>query len=141
MIEKQLQAFLRESAGREFAYGSDDCCLWLSDWWQRVHGADPADWLRGTYQTAAEKTAVVIQHRGLQRLVTSIAASAGAARTASPATGDFGLIVVNGQPYGGICAGNAGAGRFWSVRAIDPGVVFLTNPRVLRAWSIHAEVG
>lgn len=139
-MQKKLIRFLRESAGRPFAYGEDDCSLWLADWWRANRGVDPAAHLRRTYATAEEKDALVRRHRGLQRLVTDIARQAGAQRTKAPTTGDFGLIVVQGRPYGAICSGMAGKALFWAVRAIEPGVVFLTNPRILRAWSIN-DVG
>lgn len=140
LMQKKLIAFLRESAARPFAYGSDDCSLWLADWWRENHGVDPADWLRGAYATADEKDALLARHRGLQRLVSACAKRVGAERTHTPATGDFGLIVVEGRPYGAICTGSAGAGLFWAVRAIEPGVVFISNPRILRAWSIHVPM-
>jgi hypothetical protein len=71
-------------------------------------------------------------------LVTAIAHQAGASRTREPATGDFGLIAVGGRPYGAICTGRMAGKTCWAVRS-ETGVTFLTNPRLLRAWSIHVQ--
>lgn len=111
----------------------------LANWWRRNHGVDPAAWLRGTYRTADEKDAVLQQHRGLQRLVTRIAVEAGAARTRNPTTGDIGLVALGGKPYGAICTGRVAGKTCWAARS-ETGLTFLTNPRILRAWSIN-DVG
>lgn len=137
--KRVLTSFLIAKSSRPFEWGRDDCSLMLADWWLRVHGTDPADWLRGAYGTAEQKDAVLLQHRGLQRLVTRIAREAGAMRTASPNTGDFGLIAVGGRPYGAICTGRVTGKACWAARS-ETGVTFLTNPRILRAWSIHDVV-
>jgi len=129
-----LQAFLRATAASRFAWGQDDCCLFLAGWWHANHGEDPAAWLRGTYSDRAGCRATVTAHRGLQRLVTLVACQAGAQRTCNPKAGDFGLIAIGTDPYGAICAGS-----MWAIRS-ETGVGFVTTPRILRAWSIH-ELG
>lgn len=136
-MQTKLIHFLRKSAEKPFAYGTEDCCLWLANWWKFNHGTDPAHWLRGTYSTEASKDAIIAEHRGLQRLVTRIAREAGAVRTYAPTTGDFGLIALQGRPYGAICSGVVGGVPHWVVRAIEPSHVALSNQRILRAWSIH----
>lgn len=136
---RTLTEFLIRESSRPFKWGQNDCSLLLADWWQHVHGNDPAAWLRGTYGTAEQKDAVLAANRGLQRLVTRIALSAGARRTHEPSTGDFGLITHGGRPYGAICTGRVGGMVCWAARS-EAGVAFLTNPRILRAWSIN-ELG
>ena len=133
---RALSEFLRKQSGRPFEWGSSDCSLFLADWWRHVHGADPAAHLRGTYSTPEGKDAVLRQHRNLQRLVTAVAAQAGAPRTRAPNTGDFGLIAVAGRPYGAICTGRVAGKSCWVARS-ETGLTFLTNPRILRAWSIN----
>lgn len=132
---RTLSDFLRRASERPFEWGQSDCSLLLADWWLHIHGNDPAAWLRGTYANAEQKDEVLVQHRGLQRLVTRIAAQAGASRTRTPTTGDFGLIAVDGKPYGAICTGRVAGKACWVVRS-ESGLAFLTNPRTLRAWSI-----
>lgn len=138
-MQRKLIEFLKAETARPFQWGNNDCSLLLANWWRANHGADPADWLRGTYSTAEQKDAVLLQHRGLQRLVTAIAKRAGASRTAAPSTGDFGLIAIGGRPYGAICTGRVAGKACWAARS-ETGVTFLTNPRILRAWSIHDVV-
>jgi hypothetical protein len=139
MTPRELTKFLQVEMSRPFEWGQSDCCMSIANLWRHVHGNDPAAWLRGTYSTVTGKDATVAANRGLQRLVTRIAANAGAARTPQPNTGDFGLIVVGGKPFGAICTGRVGSKVCWAVRS-ETGFAFLTNPRILRAWSIH-ELG
>lgn len=138
-MQRRLIAFLHDSAERPFAYGRNDCCLFLADWWRLLHGADPAAELRGRYADETGKDDLLAQERGLQRLVARVARRAGAVRTASPTTGDFGLIAREGNPYGAICTGKAGDALCWAIRS-ETGVAFLTNPRVLQAWAINVPV-
>jgi len=133
---RTLTEFLIRESGRPFEWGKNDCSLLLANWWLHVHGVDPAAWLRGTYATSEQKDAVLVANHGLQRLVTRIARSAGSCRTVTPTIGDFGLIAHGGRPYGAICIGRVGARACWAVRS-ETGVTFLTNPRILRAWSIN----
>lgn len=135
---RTLSEFLRKATG-PVKWGRDDCCMQIANWWRHVHGNDPAAHLRGTYSSAEGKDAVLHQHRNLQRLVTTIANQAGASRTRAPNTGDFGLIAVAGRPYGAICTGRVAGKACWVVRS-EIGLTFLTNPRILRAWSIN-ELG
>lgn len=135
---RTLTEFLQEQAGRPFEWGRSDCSLLLADWWLCIHGTDPAPWLRGSYSSADEKDALLTQHGGLQRLVTSLAREIGAPRTTEPTTGDFGVIAVGDTPYGAICTGRMVGKTCWAARS-DRGVAFLTNPRILQAWSINVD--
>lgn len=135
---RTLTEFLIRQSGRPFEWGKSDCSLLLADWWLHIHGTDPAHWLRGTYSGSGGKDAVLATHGGLQRLVSRVASEAGASRTDEPATGDFGVIAVGDTPYGAICTGRMAGKTCWAVRS-EKGVAFLTNPRILRAWSIHVQ--
>lgn len=135
-MQRQLIEFLHSRAGRPFAYGADDCSLFLADWWRRVHRVDPAAELRGRYRDEASKDARLREERGLQRLVARLARSAGSHRVTEPVLGDFGLIAKDGKPYGAICAGKAGSLMCWAVRS-ETGIAMLSNPRVLQAWAIN----
>ena len=138
-MNRTLTEFLVTEANRPFKWGRNDCSMMLANWWRHVHSTDPATWLRGTYSNREQKDVVISANRGLQRLVTRIAREAGAPRTPYPTLGDFGLIAVGGQPYGAICTGRVASKACWAVRS-EAGVTFLTNPRILRAWSIN-DVG
>lgn len=125
-----LQRFLRETAGRAFVWGEDDCSLFLANWWRFVNGADPAAHLRGTYGTEADCHALVKGEGGLVRLVGRIAREAGAQPTRAPARGDMALIRAGGAIIGGICAGD-----LWAIRN-EGGVGFVPRPRIIKAWRI-----
>lgn len=138
-MQRKLIDFLHRSAERPFAYGRNDCSLLLAGWWKCIHGVDPARELRGTYSTDAEKDALLEREGGLLALVERLAAGVGAPVTETPSLGDFGVIEHHGKPFGAICAGTAGPSLCWAIRT-EKGVGFLTNPKVLKAWSIH-ELG
>lgn len=123
----QLIGFLDRYKGRPFAWGRDDCSLFIADWWREVHGVDPAAHLRGTYTTEREKDRIVVRAGGLLPLISSIAETAGAVVTETPKTGDFGII----EP--GVCAIHAQG--FWIARS-ETGLAFSKDVAVWRAWSI-----
>lgn len=135
-MQRKLIEFLHDSAGRPFAYGQSDCTMFLANWWRRVHDVDPAADYRGRYSDDASKDELLAQEHGLQRLVARLARAAGSRRVSAPALGDFGLIAHDGKPYGAICAGRAGDAVCWAIRSPN-GMSFLSNPRILQAWSIN----
>lgn len=137
---KSLAPFLHKAAGRPFEWGQEDCALFLANWWRHVHGADPAGWLRGAYNSDDTAAAVLATHRGLQRLVTRVAREVGAIRTREPKLGDFGLVVMNGKPFGAICVCPKMKPDTWVVRA-EKSLAFVNRPRVLQAWSIGGAHG
>ena len=83
-----LRDFMAIEAGKPFAYGVSDCCLMVADWWQWVHGVDPAPELRGAYGTRKECLYLIRQYGSLANLMFSIANGVGAElQLASPASG------------------------------------------------------
>lgn len=125
-----LDDFISRYLDRPFAWGSDDCSLFLADWWIDQHGTDPARHLRGSYATEAEKSALVSKAGGLVALVASCAARVGARRTCAPVDGDFGVVSVDDRQFAGICAGS-----MWAIRT-ETGIVFTSGVKVVRAWSV-----
>lgn len=120
--------FISRYAGATVDYGTDDCGLWLADWWLECHGVDPASDLRGTYASDSEKRAIVVRGGGLAMLVDGIAKNAGAPETFDPQNGDFGVIAP------GVCAIRADG--YWVARA-DEGLTMISDATVWRAWSIR----
>lgn len=136
-MKNKLIDYLRESAGRPFALGRNDCCLFIADWWRAVHGVDPvAEW-RGTYRTEEDKRALLDREGGMVALISRIADRAGTVETENPITGDFGLIKHGDTTVGAICTGTAGEVLCWAVRS-ETGVAFTSNPKVLKAWALNA---
>ncbi|EBA06009.1 DUF6950 family protein [Sagittula stellata] len=46
---KPLYVMMHRWAATPFVWGESDCCLCLADWYNHVHGKDPAAHLRGQY--------------------------------------------------------------------------------------------
>lgn len=123
-------AFIAEYIDLPFRRGTDDCSLWLADWWKRVHGTDPASHLRGTYATKDEQEAIINAAGGLVSLVASIAEPAGA--VVRPMDYQAGDIAVIAPGVGAIYTGT-----WWAFRT-ETGVGFTKSARVWRAWSVGA---
>lgn len=119
--------FMQRYTDRPFAWGVDDCSLFIADWWRENHGVDPACELRGTYSTEIEKTRIVENSGGLLKLVAGIAEGVGAKRATSVSTGCFALI----EP--GVCA--IYVQGYWVVRS-EIGLTFNREARVIRMWSV-----
>ena len=126
-----LAEFLALRARRPFAWGRDDCCLLLADWWLAVHGVDPAaDW-RGTYASESECTALLARSGGLLRLVARTARRSGAKRIATAEPGAFGVARHQGLHIAGIVAPD---GKFASRSA--RGLICFSPARMAALWSI-----
>lgn len=127
---EQLQAFLVERSARPFTWGTDDCSLFLADWWRFVHGVDPAARVRGTYETEAECHTMLEREGGLLRLASRLANGAGMLSADGSHVGDFGIIGAGGTMIGGICTGS-----HWAIRN-EGGIGMIPPPRILKAWRV-----
>ena len=126
-----LKSFLLDLSRRPFAWGQDDCCLILADWWQANHGEDAASQLRGQYDDEAGCRALVRREGGLLRLVSRLARSVGAKPAKDPQGGDFGIVRHRGRHLGAIRAD----ARLWAGKS-PSGLQLFEPERVVRAWSI-----
>ncbi|MBS7542534.1 DUF6950 family protein [Ancylobacter oerskovii] len=126
-----LRSFLIDHARREFAWGTEDCCLLIADWWRANHGVDPAAGWRGTYSTAAEKDALLAREGGVARIVRRLALDVGAERTSDPRPGDFGVVRVDRKHLGAIRAPD---GK-WATKSLA-GLVLFTPIHIVAAWKI-----
>lgn len=125
-----VREFIAGYIDRPFSWGSDDCSLFVADWWLANHGADPAIDIRGTYASEEDKTALVTRAGGLLALVNRCAVSVRAIRTKSPIDGDFGVISTGGDMFAAICVGD-----MWAIRS-ETGIAFTSAVKVVRAWSV-----
>jgi hypothetical protein len=126
-----LRDFLRELAGRPFAWGEFDCAFSVAVWVERVTGRDPVPEWRGTYSTAEECRALLEREGGLARLICRIAKQAGARPTRVPQPGDFGVIHAGGQQFAVIMTPS---GR-WAGKGEQGVVSVKIAPRV--AWTLR----
>jgi hypothetical protein len=129
-IAGQLATFWRDQSAIPFAWGRADCALVVADWWQHVHGADPAASLRGTYATHADCHTVLVRAGGLVQLVAKLADGVGAHSVVNPEVGAFGVASVKGKLFAGI----QGVER-WGVKAPD-GMMFVSDARPVALWAI-----
>lgn len=126
----QLTKFIERYLSKPFEWGSDDCSLFIADWWMDQHGEDPAAMLRGTYCTEHGAHRAVARAGGLDALVGAIASSVGAKRAQEPSDGVFGTVIIAGAVRSAIYVSGA-----WAIRAPD-GVVFSHKAEPVRLWSV-----
>jgi hypothetical protein len=126
-----LKAFLRRLAREPFSYGELDCASVLGRWWEINHGVNPGAHLLGTYHDADACADVLMQHRGLLRLVFNICRSIGAQRTSDPQPGDFGVVRMGHLHFGAI---RTPSGR-WAIKCSD-GLRVTQNCKPIMMWSI-----
>lgn len=128
-----LDRFIAAASARPFAWGADDCCLWLADWAIVLGHPDGANGVRGRYRTALGCTRLLAREGGVLAVVARCAGRLSLVPTASPRRGDVGVIETKTPrglaPVGAICLGER-----WAVRA-DAGLI-VTPARPLAAWEV-----
>lgn len=123
--QSRLQAAVAARQREPFAWGSQDCCLFVCDCIEAMTGHDPAADVRG-YHTARE-AAELVQRLGGMR---AIGASRFGAEIA-PAlaqVGDVGLVEQDGRESLALCGGS-----HW-VAVGEGGLVALPMNAALAAW-------
>ena len=60
-----LSSYIDLKRDEAFAWGVNDCCLFGANWIQLCTGLDPAESLRGTYDSALSGVRVLENHGGL----------------------------------------------------------------------------
>ena len=129
----ELKAFLGSYADKPFAWGVDDCCLFLADWIEANYGFDPAATVRRTYRDKQSCHRLLFWSGGIVRMVSRLVKAAGIDRIPASQVrdGDIALLRVKGSKVGAIRRG-----RYWAMRG-EVGVVFLSSKtKVIRAWRI-----
>lgn len=96
-----LDEWLTAAMRLPWAWGISDCTIWVADWCVIRFGHDPAAGFRGRYDDAAGAEALIAA--GLATTITPCMTPM--TRTASPARGDVGVIVMGGREVAAICTG------------------------------------
>lgn len=125
----RLDAFLREGARLPFVWGERDCSLWPCEWIKAERGIDPAEHLRGTYDSALSCARILREAGGLPALAARLAASAGLLATDVPEAGDVGLIETPDAPLLALCTGPK-----WAIKTKD-GLVIVPATSA-QAWIV-----
>lgn len=106
-----LSQFIEDRRRVPFAWGSNDCCLFASDWVLKATGTDPACDLRGKYASALGAARVLKTKGGVRGIMRSIAEPLGMSRTDGNQCQRGDLVIAdtgNGESIG-ICIGSHAA--------------------------------
>ena len=126
-----LTDYLRGAAGKHFALGRFDCCLYLADWIVLARGIDPAGRYRGRYRGLDDVPELAAG--GLLKLLAGLARDAGLKATRRPSPGDVALVSISGGPITGAIA----TARGFTVLAEGGGLSCASRGvRIVRAWKI-----
>jgi hypothetical protein len=120
---------LQAAAGKRFAWGECDCCLFVADWIKAVHGFDPAAGWRGVYSDERGARRALAMSGGLIRLMSLRMAAHGIDPTDTPGHGDIGAVETALGPTAAI---RVSAG--WACKS--PAGLIAAPFKSLAAWSI-----
>jgi hypothetical protein len=134
-----LSRFLNRIAATPFAWGTNDCLLWLADWIVDQREVDPAYDFRGKYSTMLGAARIVRGAGGMLALVERRVTLAGLPRVPPGARGDIAIVSVGSE--GGEHFGNqAGAILLGGSVALlsQTGLMFpqRSQVEVIMAWRV-----
>lgn len=131
-METALGDFLRVYDAKPWAPGQVDCCLMLASWAIWLGHRDPAEHLRGTYDSDDGFRAIIAAACGVVPVVEACTARIGGRRVQHPSCGDVGVIGSSTnihRQFGAIFDGER-----WRVRFIDRVGAMVAKP--LAIWRI-----
>ncbi|WP_299558733.1 hypothetical protein [uncultured Sulfitobacter sp.] len=124
-------------------WGEHDCMLCLADWFERVHGFDPAAHIRFTYDSPATCQKETGFLRDPLTATRRIAEDAGGLlrKTTAPVKGDIGLIrTIDGERV--VACGGMWLGRGWLVKGNPRGATLRSGPAIIETiavWDMRYE--
>ncbi len=133
MRDDVLAAFVAATRRRPFKWGVLDCLLWLADWLVVLGYPDAAATWRGTYTGRLGANRILAAHGGAVGLIEAGLRS-GLARTATPGTGDIGVVRVL-TPRGPELAGAIFSGDGWMVLC-PAGVLIIRSAVAEVSWRV-----
>lgn len=127
---ERLAALVEARRSSPFAWGSNDCALFMADAVEAVTGEEPAAAFRG-YSTEQEAEEILGAY-GLEGVVARALADFGCGDCPPGLAqrGDVALALLGNQPTMVVVLGEVLAGPG------PQGLVFLPPARILRAWSV-----
>lgn len=127
--EAELNAYLRSKRNEPFAYGSNDCALYIAGAVEAMTGVDPAAAYRGQYST--ELGAVkALKKLGQGTLEATLDATFGPIATGFIGRGD---LVWNGESVG-VCIG--AEALFVGEEGSTVGLVRIPRREWVRGWKV-----
>lgn len=130
-LPERLQAFIDSRRDRPFAWGSHDCALFAADWVESVTGSDPADGIRGRYQTALGAGRVIKREGGLEAIANSRLGERVEPKLAQ--RGDVVLLEGSHGPTLGVCLGVDAAAPG------EDGLMLVPMNRAQAAWRVSLQ--
>lgn len=129
---QRLAAFLATKEREPFAWGRNDCCLFTADWVLALTGADPAEGLRGTYDSALSAGRLLSAMGGAEGIADAALSERGWA-SVPVKLAMRGDVVATDTPDGsalGVCVGET------SAFAGKTGTIYKPTLSCVRAWRI-----
>lgn len=117
-------AFIGETRGDRFVWGENDCALWAASGIARATGIDPAEKLRGTYNSAFSCRRVIMKNGGLVTLCDALM------RKFTPGEIQYGPCLVRAQSQT-VCGILSGGRVFLKT---DRGILMPEKFQILRSW-------
>lgn len=112
---------------RPWQWGVADCCTSACDVFQRLHGVDPMQDLRGAYSSRTGAVRAIAARGGWHQMAGDLAAAAGLSDGVGGA-GEIGLIVSDGN----LCLG-VSTGKVWVGKSLTG---LATVPDCVRSWRV-----
>jgi hypothetical protein len=131
-MEQTLEQFLAAYAEKPWRPGQVDCCLFLASWAIWLGHRDPAQHLRGAYDSEDGFRAIIEGQGSVSVLVGSCVAAIGGKRVQRPLCGAVGVIGSSNNIHRQFGAIHDGDG--WLVR-MQGGIGRMTA-KTLAAWEI-----
>ncbi|WP_304615834.1 DUF6950 family protein [Paracoccus sp. (in: a-proteobacteria)] len=107
-----LDGYIAAGVRLPWVWGETDCTMWVADWCKLRFGHDPAAAFRGAYDDEAGAARLIAG--GLAETIRPWMPPL--RETASPVSGDVGIVCVDGRQVAAICCGPVWA--FRTVRGI-----------------------
>lgn len=112
-----LDEYLTGPGLAPWRWGALDCVLFAAGWVLASTGSDPAEGLRGAYDTKTAAHRLIIRAGGMAALVGPRLARCGCVRTDEPDSGDVGVVRVPVDGRGRLASvGAIRCGAFWAAR-------------------------
>lgn len=129
---ERLGRLVEERREAPFWWGGQDCGMFAADVALALTGADPAAWLRGTYETEAELDEILRDVGGFEAALARTMAEFGAPECppAFAMRGDWALVTLGNQEMVGVVLGDRIA-----VTGLD-GLRFVPLRMARRCWAV-----
>lgn len=131
-----------------FVWGEMDCVLSIADWVEKVTGKDPAEALRGVYDSRGScQRETGFLRNPIDTVERCLATIGGLPRVEKPAPGDIGIIMAHDakgrlSPCGGLWLGEAWGFKTRNEDHGGKGAITIKPiliPKVLAIWGVGYE--